>query len=62
MHRTLRELTPPGTSAFYPNIEINDGTLGTSYKAFSIYPKSQFVNIYSVECTIANCFVCDNFN
>ena len=36
MHRTLREPAPPGNSALYPNIQINDGTLGTSYRAFSI--------------------------
>ena len=43
-------------------IQINDDTLGTSYKTFSIYLKSQFVNIYQVACTIANCFVCENSN
>ena len=62
MHRTLRELTSPGNSALYPNIQINDDTLCTSYKAFLIYLKSQFVNIYRVVCNIANCFVCENSN
>ena len=58
MHRTLRKLASPENSALYPNIQINDDTLGTSYKAFSIYLKSQLVSIYRVACTIANCFVC----
>ena len=49
-------------SVLYLNIQINDDTLGTSYKTFSIYLKSQFVNIYQVACTIANCFVCENSN
>ena len=40
----------------------NGDTLGTSYKTFSIYLKSQFVNIYRVAYTIANCFVCENSN
>ena len=44
MHCTLRELASPRNSAQYPNIQINDDTLGTSYKAFSMYFKSQFVN------------------
>ena len=60
MHRTLRDLASHGNSVLYPNIQINDDTLGTSYKTFSIYLKSQFVNIYQVACTIANCFVCEN--
>ena len=55
MHRTLRELASPGNSALYPNIQINDVTLSTSFKAFSIYLKSQCVNIYRVACTIDNC-------
>ena len=55
MHRTLHELASPGNSALYPNIQINDDTLGTPYKALSIYLKSQLVNIYRVACTIANC-------
>ena len=54
-----QQLAPPGNSALYPNIQINDDTLSTSYKAYSIYLKSQFVNIYGVRCNIANCFVCD---
>ena len=62
MHRTLRELVSPGNSALYPNIQINDDILGTSYKTFSIYLKSQFVNIYRIVFTIANCFVCENSN
>ena len=62
MHHTLRELASPENSALYPNIQINDVTLGTSFKAFSIYLKSQFANIYRVECTIDNCFVCENSN
>ena len=62
MHRTLRDLASHGNSVLYPNIQINDDTLGTSYKTFSIYLKSQFVNIYQVACTIANCFVCENSN
>ena len=42
----IRELAPPGNSAIYPNIQIfNDDTLGTSYKAFSIHLKSQFIHI-----------------
>ena len=56
MHRTLRDLASHGNSVLYPNIQINDDTLGTLYKTFSIYLKSQFVNIYQVACTIANCF------
>ena len=44
MHRTLREHASPRNSAQYPNIQINDDTLGTSYKAFSMYLKSEFVN------------------
>ena len=39
MHRTLRELVSPENSKLYPNIQINDNTLGTSYNAFSIYLK-----------------------
>ena len=61
MH-TLRDLASHGNSVLYPNIQINDDTLGTSYKTFSIYLKSQYVNIYQVACTIANCFVCENSN
>ena len=57
MHRTLRELASPGNSARYPNIHINDDTLGTSYKAFSMYLKSQFVNFYRVACNLAVMFV-----
>ena len=57
MHRTLRELALPGNSALYPTIQINDDTLGTSYKAFSMYLKSQFVNFYRVACNLANCYV-----
>ena len=57
MQRTLRELASPGLSARYPNIQINDDTLGTSYKAFS-----QFVNFYRVACNLANCYVCENSN
>ena len=60
MQRTLRELASPGNSARYPNIQINDDTLGTSYKAFSMYLKSQFVNFYRVACNLANCYVCEN--
>ena len=45
MHRTLRDLASHGNSVLYPNIQINDDTLGTSYKIFSIYLKSHFVNI-----------------
>ena len=60
MHCTLRELAAPGNSALYQNIQINDDTFGTSYKAFSIYLKSQFVNFYRVACNIADCFVCKN--
>ena len=45
MHRTLRDLASPGNSALYPNIQINDDTLGTSYKTFSIYLKSQYINL-----------------
>ena len=60
MHRTLRELASPGNSARYSNIHINDDTLGTSYKAFSMYLKSQFVNFYGVVCNLANRYVCEN--
>ena len=60
MHRTLRNLASPGNSALYPNIQINDDTLGILYKTFLFYLKSQFVNIYRVVGTIANCFVCEN--
>ena len=62
MQRTLRELASPGNSARYPNIQINDDTLGTSYKAFSMYLKSHFVNFYRVACNLANCYVCENSN
>ena len=62
MHLTLRELTSPGNSALYPTIQINDNTLGTSYKAFSMYLKSQFVNFYRVACNLANCYVCEISN
>ena len=62
MHRTLRELALPGNSTLYPTIQINDNTLGTSYKAFSMYLKSQFVNFYRVECNLANCYVCESSN
>ena len=60
MHRSFRDLASHGNSAVYPNIQLNPHTLGTSYKTFSIYLKPQFVNIYRVDCTIANCFVCEN--
>ena len=46
MHRTHRDLASHGNSVIYPNIQINDDTLGISYKIFWIYLKSQFVNIY----------------
>ena len=49
-------------TAQYPNIQINDDTLGTSYKAFSMYLKSAFVNFYRVACNLANCYVCENSN
>ena len=39
MYRTLRELDPPGNHALYPNIQINEDTVGASYKAFSKYLK-----------------------
>ena len=55
MHRTLRELASPINSAQYPNIQIKVDTLGTSYKAFSMYLKSQFVNFYRIACNLANC-------
>ena len=58
MHRTLRELVSPENSALYPNIQINDNTLG-----ISMYLKSQFVNFYRVACNLANCpasFICAN--
>ena len=55
MHRTLRELALPGNSTLYPTIQINDNTLGTLYKAFSMYLKLQFVNFYRVACNLANC-------
>ena len=45
MHRTFRDLASHGNSALYPNIQINDDALGTSYTTFSIYLKSQFVNM-----------------
>ena len=60
MHRTLRELASPRNSAQYPNIQIND--VPTSYKAFSMYLKSEFVNFYRVACNLANCYVCENSN
>ena len=62
MHRTLLELALPGNSTLYPTIQINDNTLGTSYKAFSMYLKSQFVNFYRVACNLANCYVCESSN
>ena len=63
MHRTLRELASPGNCTIvYPTIQINDITLGTSYKAFSMYLKSQFVNSYRVACNLANCYVCESSN
>ena len=62
MHRTLRELALPGNSTLYPTLQINDNTLGTSYKAFSMYLKSQFVNFYRVACNLANCYVCESSN
>ena len=62
MHRTLRELASPRNSAQNPNIQINDDTLGTSYKAFSMYFMSEFVNFYGVACNLANCYVCENSN
>ena len=62
MHRTIRELASPRNSAPYPNIQINDDTLDTSYKAFSMYLKSEFVNFYGVACNLANCYVCENSN
>ena len=55
MHRTLRELASPGNHALYPNIQINEDTLGTSYKVFSKYPKSHFANFYNITCNISNC-------
>ena len=54
MHRTLRELASPKNSAQHPNIQINDDTLVTSYKLFSMYWKSRFVNFYRVACNHAN--------
>ena len=57
MHRTLRELASPRNSAQYPNIQFNDDTLGTSYKAYSMY-----LNFYRVACNLANCYVCENLN
>ena len=62
MHCALRELASPRNSAQYPNIQINDDTLGTSYKAFLMYLKSQFVNSYRVACNHANCYVCESSN
>ena len=59
---TLRELALPGKSTLYPTIQIDDNTLGTSYKAFSMYLKSQFVNFYRVACNLANCYVCESSN
>ena len=57
MQRTLRELASPRNSAQYPNIQINDDTLDTSYKAFSMYLKSEVVNFYRVACNLANCYL-----
>ena len=62
MRRTLRELASPRNSTLYPTIQINDNTLGTSYKAFSMYLKSQLVNFYCVACNLANCYVCKSSN
>ena len=62
MHRTFCDQASHGNSVLYPNIQINNDTLGTSYTTFSIDLKSQFVNIYQVACTTANCFVCENSN
>ena len=62
MHRTLYELASPRNSAQYTTIQINDDTLGTSYKAFLMYLKSQFVNFYRVACNHDNCYVCENSN
>ena len=62
MHRTLRELASQENSARYLNIQNNYDTLGTSYKAFSMYLMSQFVNFYRVACNLANCYVCENSN
>ena len=49
--------------ALYPNIEITDDTLGTSYKEYSMYLKV-FVKFYCVACNRAtcNCYVCENYN
>ena len=62
MHCTFRELASPRNFAQYPNIQINENTLGTSYKAFSMYLKSEFVNFYRVACNLANWYVCENSN
>ena len=62
MHCTFRELASPRNFAQYPNIKINDDTLGTSYKAFSMYLKSLFINFYRVACNLANCYVCEHSN
>ena len=40
MHPIVRELASPGITVHCPNIQINDDTFGTSYKAFSIYLES----------------------
>ena len=44
MHRNLRKLSSPNTPALLFNIQIIEGTLGKSCKAFFIYVKSRFVN------------------
>ena len=49
-------------STLYSTIQINDNTLGTSYKVFSMYLKSQFVNFYRVAYNLANCYVCESSN
>ena len=59
---TLRELVSPRNSAQYPNIQINDDTLGTSYQALLMYLKSEFVQFYYVACNLTNCYVCENSN
>ena len=48
--------------ALYPNIQITDDTLGTSYKEFSMY-LNVFVNFYRVACNRAtcNCYVCEKY-
>ena len=62
MHGTLREHASSRNSAQYPNIQTNDDNLDTSYKAFSMYLKSEFVNFYRVARNLANCYVCENSN